>query len=302
MALAYVQVAKNGRTTNGTTVAAVFPGNTTTGNLIVVGVIVNQTTDTISGIADSQGNTYTKIRGRRVATTGAYFCTLWYAKNITGGTTPTVTVTSTSAQFNVQAFEISGADTATPLDAQSDAGGTTTAITGGTTAATTTAAEMVIMAGFSDFGNNGYTVGAGYTGLQIMANAAQDMAMQYKIVAATGTQSGTMTLANASDNAGIIATFKQGTSGQTIAPTGFSTIASLGVPNITATPPTNAAIAPAGILSTSSIGVPDIATLAPEEPVTSWQKETITPTSWAADDLPPPTSWQSETPNTTIWR
>src|SRR6266496_4391487 len=110
--LAVVQSAQNATTSPSTTVAATFPGNTVTGNLIVV--CINGGTNAVSGVTDSDGNTYV------AADTGDLTysdCEIWYAANITGGTTPTVTVTNAAAQAStVQIYEIVGADQSSPFD------------------------------------------------------------------------------------------------------------------------------------------------------------------------------------------
>lgn len=73
------------------TVNITWNGNTTTGNLIVI-AIGTQTTSVVVSITDSQSNSYSKVDG----TTNSNDGELWYAENITGGTTPTVTITLTS--------------------------------------------------------------------------------------------------------------------------------------------------------------------------------------------------------------
>lgn len=197
--------------------------NTTTGNMMVVGIMCETTTNNVSGITDGT-NVFVKIGlGVRIGSTpGNGFISLWYAKNIVGLTTPTITATVTGAGVGsgMVVAEYSGLDTTAPLDKSLYTAGGTAAITSGATAVTTNANELVVGFGASDWGNNTYTVGAGYGHLKTMGNVDLDASMEDKIVAATGAQTATLTLGNASDNAGGVATFigASGGGGVTLVP------------------------------------------------------------------------------------
>lgn len=216
MALAVVQT-KTGATTaiTATTVAATWSGNTTSGNLIIVGLAGG--IQHVSSITDSQGNTYT------VADTGHFsfsMCEIWYAKNITGGTTPTVTATLASGEpATIHLYEVSGADTTSPLDVHANASGNgvtanTPTVTSG---ATSNANDIVFAVGgvFLGAGTDAFSVGAGYTDFTstnstptvgiTVSSGAED-----KIVSATGAQTATFGLSFTSATWEItLATFKQ---------------------------------------------------------------------------------------------
>ncbi len=123
----------------GTTDAIVWNSNTTTGNMVLVSIGIVGTT--VSSITDSQSNTYTKIDG-----TGTSRAELWYAYNITGGTTPTVTATCGAIGANVTMIirEYSGLTTTDPLDKHVVGTGASTAASSGATAATAQANELVV--------------------------------------------------------------------------------------------------------------------------------------------------------------
>lgn len=216
MAISLIQTASGNKTNaQGVNPTAVAGSNTTTGNMLVAAVFNESTTDKASAVSDGT-NSFVKILSKRIATTGNGWISLWYAKNITGLTTPTFTATITTPSGTGSGLivrEYSGLDTTAPLDKSTSLGGTTTAISSGATAATTNANELVIGAGASDFGNNTYTVGAGYGNLITTKNADLDLSMEDKIVAATGAQTATMTLGSASDQAGAVATFIQAAAG-----------------------------------------------------------------------------------------
>lgn len=222
MAIVLAQTQKTGSKTNavaGNCTATM--GNTTTGNMMVLGIFCEAATNNVSGVTDGT-NVFAKI-GLGVQIGGGHngFISLWYAYNITGLTAPTVTATVTGAAVGsgMVVAEYSGLLTTDPLDKSSYVGGTTVNITSNATAATTQNDELVIGIGGSDWGNNTYTVGAGYGNLKTMGNVDLDFSMQDKIIAATGAQTSTMTLGNASDQAGGVATFKAAAAGGVIAPT-----------------------------------------------------------------------------------
>src|ERR1035437_10005500 len=68
--------------------STVWGANTTTGNLIVVGVALTNalTLGTVSSVIDSQGNSYSKALSKAGTTLSDVLNTeIWYATNITGG-------------------------------------------------------------------------------------------------------------------------------------------------------------------------------------------------------------------------
>jgi hypothetical protein len=72
-----------------------WTSNTTSGNLIIVLVGINSGAATVTGITDSQSNSYARIDSGG-AGDGVNIYEFWYAYNITGGTTPTITTTTSA--------------------------------------------------------------------------------------------------------------------------------------------------------------------------------------------------------------
>jgi hypothetical protein len=200
------------------TLGVTWPGNTTTGNLLVASVAISGV-NSVSGITDSQSNTWTKITGTS-NTTDASTLELWYAKNITGGTTPTVTVSPTAgafAQWGVVIREFSGLDKASPLDQSGYAplDSYVEAQDSPTTSTTAVANELVIGA---TVGNNHAatftSAGTGFGATILQATPSIDFlasANHYKIVASTGTYTSSMTSDQYMTGGAAIATFKAAT-------------------------------------------------------------------------------------------
>lgn len=92
---------------------------TTAGNLICVGIRWgNATSQTVTGVADTAGNTYTALTAVVNGTSDAE--QIWYAKNITANAANVVTATfsATSAANAIYIWEVSGLDKTSPLVAQ----------------------------------------------------------------------------------------------------------------------------------------------------------------------------------------
>jgi len=85
----------------------------TTGNLVIVGITAwNQSIPT-STVHDSKGNTYTRIL-EAVNTSTNDHAAIFYAKNVTGGSS--FTVSSTISNVTISVHEYSGVATSSPLD------------------------------------------------------------------------------------------------------------------------------------------------------------------------------------------
>ena len=96
----------------------------TAGNLVVVGV-AGSSSESVNSIGDG-GNTYTQCASAKVTEAGGRWTDLWYAKNVSGGsTTVTVTYSATTANRKaVEVWEVSGADVSAPLDTSNGGTGT----------------------------------------------------------------------------------------------------------------------------------------------------------------------------------
>ncbi len=121
---------------------------------------------TTVAISDNAGtpNTYTQVGA---INTSAYMCSAsFYAKNVTGGSlTITSTVSSSQSNLAIVAIQVSGADTASPLDAGPANAGGVTGTTPVSASYTTAVANEILIAGAWDYyigdtvaANSGYTI------------------------------------------------------------------------------------------------------------------------------------------------
>src|SRR4029077_3599266 len=141
-----------------------FSSAVTSGNLIVFGSWYNDAARSVSRVTHSKGNTYVRAAGPTSGPSGltSWRQELWYGKNVIGGTGLSVTATfdaSFTTEKSVSAFEYSGADTVSPLDAAAAA--TTTSTNASTVlVVTNTPAELIV--GAALFGSCG-SAGTGST-------------------------------------------------------------------------------------------------------------------------------------------
>lgn len=185
MAITLVQTGTGGigATTSGT---VAFGSPATAANLIFVAVQVTGTA-TVSSITDTLSNTYTKIQ--QLTGSSTVGLDIWYAKNITGGSAPTLTINmSTTTTVSAIAREYSGLDTVAPLDKSAIAAGVGGTLSSGATAVTTQASELVI--GAEGSSGTGASAGAGYGNFLefVFSGSTQPVAVEDKTVAATGAQ------------------------------------------------------------------------------------------------------------------
>lgn len=209
MAQAYIQSVSKPSTGVSPMTSLAFGSSTTTGNLIVVTVSDNGgVTNGITSVTDSKGNTYTKIPNE---SDGSSTLSMWYAKNITGGASHTVTIawnTSLVSQASFIAQEFSGSDTTSPLDRYTSAHSTSTTPSSGATPTTTTDAQLVV-AGVAYFSTNTTTtLGSGYSNLASTGITNANVSMESKVISSAAAQTGTFTLAASKSWAAGVATFK----------------------------------------------------------------------------------------------
>lgn len=197
----------------GTTLTATWTSNTTTANLIVVGICTDNGTNSVTSITDSQSNVYTKITESNVST-GGFNVSLWYAKNITGGTTPTVTATLIAGTIaGMICREYSGIDTTDPLDKYAIAPdtGASASPNSGATGTQTEINNLVIGFAGSGDSSNTYTAGAGYGNAVTQGvGTTLDLGMEDKILSnSTSAQTATFSITVSSFWACAVATFKK---------------------------------------------------------------------------------------------
>ena len=139
-------VQSNSATANsGTSIAIPYNSLQIAGDLNVVAVMSGDTTSSISSVTDSKSNTYTRAVGP--TTTTGLQQSIYYAKNIAGGSnTVTVKFNSSASYPNVNVTEYNGLSTANPLDVTAAASGSGTTASSGS-ATTTSVNELIVGAG-----------------------------------------------------------------------------------------------------------------------------------------------------------
>jgi len=118
----FVERVQSFQTTSANTVSSFSSvAATTTGHLLVAFISGKTSSQTISTLADSAGNTWAKITDGLVAATNSQL-EVWYCLNATSITTMTVTFTGTVLAAALDLYEITGHDTSSPINASSTAG------------------------------------------------------------------------------------------------------------------------------------------------------------------------------------
>ncbi len=208
-AISFVQVAAATPQSSPQTVTVTYPSAQTTGDLNIVVVGWNDTTATVQSVRDSVGNTYSLAIGPTSGT--GLRQSIYYAANIGGGSSNTVTVTFSqpAAYPDIRILEYRGVTT---LDVTAAATGSSSTANSGS--ATTTAANELI------FGANTVFTGAtgpgtGFTS-RIITSPDSDIA-EDQIVTTTGSYSASAPLSSAGPWVMQMAMFKPGVA--TSAPT-----------------------------------------------------------------------------------
>ncbi|MEK9754280.1 MAG: hypothetical protein VW338_13885, partial [Rhodospirillaceae bacterium] len=160
----HVQNAQNSSTSASSTLGITFASDTTTGNLIVVIIRWFNGTTTVDSVTDSQGNTYVSTSvGKQYNSSAQHSQQIFYAKNITGGTTPTVTVTfsGSTERRAVSIFEVQDADTTAPEEVTTSGNGTSASHVGGNL--TPAGAAILFAVDMQEWGYGSVTVPTSWT-------------------------------------------------------------------------------------------------------------------------------------------
>ncbi|HWZ74941.1 MAG TPA: Ig-like domain-containing protein [Candidatus Sulfotelmatobacter sp.] len=170
-----------------TTTNAQFGTSVTAGDLIIVHVNWFDTTNNVSSVTDTLGNTFISAAGpaRR---SGAVSTQLFYAANVTAGIDQIVVVMSAATKIDMFVYEISGAATTNPFDVASTGSGSGTAVTAGSI--TTGAPGDFVFVGIGNSGQSWNAPGTNFIGLQENAFALGEFAT---VAAAGGAVTGTST-------------------------------------------------------------------------------------------------------------
>lgn len=173
--MAYVgQVSTSGA---GSTTLTTGARTTTGGNLSLICVAwVQASSNTLSSVSDSKGNSYSRVASDVALGTTQTVCSMWVAQNITGGsTTYSATNSVTGQQLIVIGAEFSGRATsgAVRVTASASSTGYTESYPGATVAAGTN--DDVVAWGVNSYGNPSqtFTAGSGFTiSVQFAGNGA----------------------------------------------------------------------------------------------------------------------------------
>ena len=139
-----------------------YPGSQTAGDLNVVIVGWHDSTASIQSVTDSAGNSYALAIGPTSGT--GLRQSIYYAKNILGSSSNTVTVTFNqgATKPDVRILEYSGADASNPLDVSAGASGNSNIADSGFVA-TNAANELVVGANTIAASNTTIMAGAPFT-------------------------------------------------------------------------------------------------------------------------------------------
>ena len=199
--------------TQGTFVGSVsvpFPIANTLGNLIIASLRMSTSTQTVK-LSDSAGNTYAEAVGQIQNADGSQVH-LFYAKNILGAGTNTVTATFSSTNNHpwLSIFEYKGLNTTNPLDRTASSQGNNAAPSSGATPATTSATELVFSAtGLPASFTGTSAAGTGYTLVQ-SDTGSSPAATESLVVTNTGSYTGTFSLSSSVPWSAVVATFVGG--------------------------------------------------------------------------------------------
>lgn len=171
-------------TGSSTTLAFVCSANIQAGDLVVA-YFAGSDGGTNSPTSVSDGtNTYTKVvDGVGAGGWSGLTDSLWYVKNASAVTSPTITATFPSAATNRMAggARVPGMDTSAPLDKSGSQG----QATGGTIATGTLTQASEVIFGFAHCNTTTPTASSGFTQLNTTSAAAQGIQLEYQVVSST---------------------------------------------------------------------------------------------------------------------
>lgn len=213
-AITYVQSAISTNPGQGTTwTVSMTP---TAGNFIHVSCMSAVPTNPTLTIADNKSNTYTQSNAALNSSGWSYDVQIkaWHSPNIsgTGSFTWTCTSTSSSSQLTVAVAEYSGMAASSALDQVNTGSGSSTAPA--TASVTTTQTDELLVATLATQTAPSYTAGSGYT-FRRTDTTGVPCGIEDRIVASTGSYTGSATLGSTSPWIIAIATYKASAGGGT---------------------------------------------------------------------------------------
>jgi hypothetical protein len=188
-------------------VSVPFPASNTAGNLIIAFVRMATPSQTVT-VTDTAGNTYVDAVAHTQSIDGSQVH-LFYARNILGSTTNTVTATfsATNSQPWLAIYEYKGLSTTNPLDQTAQAEGSSSAPSSGPTPMTTSPNELVF-AGFEFSSSYWEAPGSGFTLVQYDTQNSP-AANESMVVSSTGSYAATLALSTSPTWSAVVATFRQ---------------------------------------------------------------------------------------------
>lgn len=188
MAVRILQTKSTAKKTGSTSSPSTWTYNTTTGSFVVVMIYCDAlTANTVSGVTDSQTNTYNKIFSTTCNGSTVY-CTLdvWVAYNITGGTTPTITASHGASQITgIIMREYAGVPTTAVVDQYVSTAVTTLSLRMPSlpTSVTTNPYELAIACVADNNGSNTFTPANGFVqGLSLDIGSTGGCGMAHKVL------------------------------------------------------------------------------------------------------------------------
>jgi len=208
----------------GASVAVVFKGNVTSGNVLFVAVST-YAGQTLSAPTDSQGNVY--ALAATATNPGNSVASIYVTTAASTGPNTVTCHIAGSHNLHCHIYEVAGVTTT--VDASGTGMLTGNALSVSTTAATTNPSDYVLSYFAADNSQLTFTVGAGYADAETTNSPSNDTAFsEDSIVAATGVPTATAT-ANGSDAfAELIVAFKGAGPTLILAPTSLSFAATAG--------------------------------------------------------------------------
>jgi hypothetical protein len=182
-----VQAPHASTTASGASLSLTFTQANTAGDLIVLAVGWTDTTMSVTSVADTAGNTYTKAIGPNIYSPDLSQL-IYYAAGIkaaAAGNKITVTMSAAANSLDLRAAEFGGLSTSAPLDKTAGASGKSLAASSGA-ATTTSPYELLFGAGMSN--DLFSSAGAGFTLLAVTPNGNM---FEYEIVQAAGSYAAT---------------------------------------------------------------------------------------------------------------
>jgi hypothetical protein len=208
--------------------ALAYDSDNAAGNLLTAEISFGSTAVTVSGITDSQGNTWSLVKRQTYSGSFPRTVEIWSAPNCAAGANSVTVDLSASTMAALWIQEWSGADAAGATDGTNGANNasTTTHSAGGVT---TTVADCLVLAAWCLAGGYvGITAPADYTPVGAVDGNMRS-GVFYRVVSGTATENPAMTTASAVYSAGAMVAFQPGGSPPAAPPSRAHALLMMGV-------------------------------------------------------------------------